>query len=219
MTKETFQIKKWKSGFGDKYTDRNTFTPFELDDMYRKNSGVSRTEMNKAFLGKMDRDMRILEVGCNVGNQLIMLQRMGFKNLYGVEINGYAVEKAKSRTKGINIIQGTAFDLPFKDGFFDMVYTAGVLIHINPKDIKKVLREIHRCSRRYIWGYEFWAPRYTNKFYRGYDNLFWKTDFSKLYMGLFGDLNLVKEEYYKYLECDDVDVMYLLKKRISRRGR
>ncbi len=213
MPKETFQIKKWKSGFGDKYTDRNTFTPSKLDDMYRKNSGVSRTEMNKAFLGKMDRGMRILEVGCNVGNQLIMLQRMGFKNLYGIELNGYAVEKAKSRTKGINIIRGTAFDLPFKDGFFDMVYTAGVLIHINPKDIKKVLREIHRCSRRYVWGYEFWAPKYTQKVYRGFKELFWKTDFSKLYLNAFKGLKLVREKHYKYLKCDDVDVMYLLEKK------
>src|SRR5437879_7357762 len=27
----------------------------------------------------------ILEVGCNVGNQLLVLQEMGFTNLYGIE--------------------------------------------------------------------------------------------------------------------------------------
>lgn len=212
MLKETFQVKKWRSDFGKKYTDRNTFTPAELDKVYKDRAGVTRTAMNKAFLSGMDRDIKILEVGSNVGNQLAMLQKMGFKNLYGIELNSYAVEKAKSKTNGINIIQGSAFDIPFKDGFFDLVFTAGVLIHISPKDIKKVLKEIHRCSKRYVWGYEFWAPKYTQKLYRGQKDLFWKTDFSKLYLNNFRDLKLVKEKHYKYVKCDDVDVMYLLKK-------
>ena len=41
----------------------------------------------------------------------------------------YAVEKGKENTKGINIIQGSAFDLPYKDNYFDLVCTNGVLIH------------------------------------------------------------------------------------------
>jgi len=213
MSKETFQIKKWKKGFGKKYTDRNTFTADELDKIYKDRSGVTRTTMNKVFLGNLNRDIKILEVGSNVGNQLVILQRMGFKNLYGIELNNYAVEKAKSRTTDINIIQGSAFDIPFKDGFFDLVFTAGVLIHISPKDIKKVLKEVHRCSKRYIWGYEFWAPKYTQKIYRGQKDLFWKTDFSKLYLHIFEDMKLIKEKHYKYLKCDDIDAMYLLKKK------
>jgi len=68
---------------------------------------------------------RILEVGCNVGNQLRMLQRMGFNNLYGIELQQYAIEKAKALTKRINIIHGVADDIPFKDGYFDMVFTSG----------------------------------------------------------------------------------------------
>jgi len=60
---------------------------------------------------------------------------MGFTNLYGIELQWYAVEKAKEYTKGINIIQGSGFDIPFKDGYFDLVITNGVLIHIAPKKI------------------------------------------------------------------------------------
>ena len=33
-----------------------------------------------------DRDMSILEVGCNVGVKISMLQKMGFRNLTGVEL-------------------------------------------------------------------------------------------------------------------------------------
>jgi len=114
--------------FGKKYTDRNILTLDELDEMYRKKIGVSRTELNNLFIGGLDRSIKILEVGSNIGNQLLLLQKMGFKNLYGIEINSYAVEFSKSRTKNIiNIIQGSAFDIPFKDKYFDLVFTSGLL--------------------------------------------------------------------------------------------
>lgn len=60
---------------------------------------------------------------------------------------------AKKFTDGINIIRGTADDIPFRDGYFDLVFTSGVLIHINPQSIGKVLREIYRCSNSLYLGY------------------------------------------------------------------
>jgi pseudaminic acid biosynthesis-associated methylase len=213
LKKFTKQMKFWGGNFGRKYTDRNTFSLKELDSLYRCNSGVPRSKMNAMFLGKLDRDMRILEVGCNVGNQLRMLQKMGFKNLYGIELNQYAVEQAKKNSNNINIIYGSAFDIPFKDGFFDLVFTAGVLIHIHPRNIKNVLKEIYRCSSKYIWGYEFYAPDYTMKVYRGHEQLFWKTDFPKLYANLFPKLRLIKVKHFKYLKNNDIDVMFLYKKQ------
>jgi len=125
--------RKWSGDFGRDYTQRNPQSFEELESIYLKNYGISRTELNRKFLDGMDRSMRILEVGSNLGNQLVCLQRMGFKSLFGIELQSYAVEMAKSKTKGINIIQGEASDIPFKDGFFDMVFTSGVLIHIAPK--------------------------------------------------------------------------------------
>jgi len=208
------QVKTWKSKFGREYTDRNTLSLSELDKLYKKNIGITRMELNKTFIGALGRDLRILEVGSNVGNQLILLKKMGFKNLYGIEINAYAVECSKSRTNGINIIQGSAFDIPFKDGFFDLVFTSGVLIHINPKEIKKAIKEVHRCARTYIWGCEYYARDgyVAGGVYRGQKNMFWKTDFAKLYLDAFSDLSLIKEERYKYLSNKNIDAMFLLKK-------
>jgi len=149
------QEKTWAGQFGKDYTDRCTFSPEELDSLYKREYGISREEMNTRFLSGLGlENKRILEVGCNVGNQLRMLQRMGFNNLYGIELQQYAIEKAKALTKRINIIHGVADDIPFKDGYFDMVFTSGVLIHISPGNINRVLDEIYRCSREYIWGFE-----------------------------------------------------------------
>ncbi len=213
MIKKTYQIKNWAGRFGKEYTDRNALSLSELDKLYRKNCGVSRREMNNAVIGRLNRNLRILEVGSNIGNQLLLLKKMGFKNLYGIEINSYAIEFSKSRTKDINIIKGSAFDIPFKDKYFDLVFTSGVLIHIHPLDIKKVMEEIHRSTRRYIWGFEYYAPKFTEIIYRGKKNMHWKADYAKLYMDLFDDLKLVREKRYKYIDNDNIDVMFLLRKK------
>ena len=213
MSKITKQMEKWAGEFGKEYTDRNALTLEEMERLYQKNYGVTRTEMNLEFIGDLRRSIRILEVGSNIGNQLLYLQNMGFQTLYGIELQEYAVEISKSRTKHINIIQGSAFDIPFKDNFFDLVFTSGLLIHIAPSDVEQVLREIHRCTKKYIWGSEYFADSYTQVEYRGHTELLWKTNFVKLYLDTFPDLRIVKEKRYKYLDNDNVDSMFLLEKR------
>lgn len=213
MAKITKQMEEWLGPFGKEYTDRNTRTQEELDQLYLSNFGVTRKELNVRYLEDIAKDSRILEVGCNVGDQLICLQEQGFTNLYGIELQHYAVNRATKRTNNINIIQGSALDIPFKDGFFDLVFTAGVLIHIAPSEIDTVMKEIYRCSNRYIWGYEYWADEYTTKTYRGKNNLFFKTDFGKKYKELFSDLKLIKEEKLKYNQNDDVDSIFLFEKK------
>jgi pseudaminic acid biosynthesis-associated methylase len=209
----TEQMSQWMGAFGKEYTDRNALTLEQMDELYKKNYGITGTELYEEFVGGLERSIKILEVGSNIGNKLVMFQRMGFKHLYGIEINSYAIEHAKANTKGINIIQGSAFDIPFKDGYFDLVFTSGVLIHIAPTDIEKALREIYRCSKRYIWGFEYYADTYTEVKYRGHDKLLWKTDFANLYLSFFGDLELVNEKRLKYLENENIDTVFLIRKR------
>ena len=208
----TKQLKKWKNSFGKEYTDRNSFSVAQLDNLYKKRYGLTRTKLNIDFIGKLNKKIKILEVGSNVGNQLLMLQKMGFKNLFGLEPLEYAVELSKKRSIGINIIQGSAFDIPFKDNYFDLVFTSGVLIHINPKDIRKAMKEIYRCSNKYIWGFEYFSKKYQEVNYRGEKNLLWKADFPRLYIQNFSDLKLIKVKYIKYLQDKNIDEMFILKK-------
>ncbi len=209
------QTEAWSSEFGMEYTNRNLMTIEQMDTMYIKRYGVSRIDINSEFIGDLDRNIRVLEVGSNIGLQLMFLQRMGFANLYGIELNSYAVELSKSRTKSINIIRGDALDIPFKDNYFGLVFTSGLLIHINPDDINIVLKEIYRCSNCYIWGYEYFAEEYTQIKYREAketDSLLWKANFPKIFCEQFKDLRLAKSKLYKYLNNDNADIFYLLKK-------
>ncbi len=212
MTKTTQQMQAWTEEFGKIYTDRNLETVEEMDIACKRNLGLTRSELNQEFIGHMDRPIKILEAGANFGKQLICLQEVGFTELYGIELQQYAVELSKSRTKNINLIQGTIFDIPFKNGYFDLVFTSGVLIHIHPNDIEHALNEIYRCTGKYIWGYEYYSEKHERVCYRGKGNLLWRANFVKLYLDLFSDLELVKEEKYKYLDNDHIDIMFLLKK-------
>ncbi len=211
--KKTEQIEQWSGEFGKQYTDRNCMTLEEMENLWIGNYGFTRSHMNEIFLRSIPLDVKILEVGSNIGNQLLCLQKAGFTNLYGVELQAYAVEIAKSRTKNINIIRGSAFDIPYKDGYFDIVFTSGLLIHIAPQDINAVFDEIYRCSKRFIWGAEYYCDQYINVPYREQNALMWKGDFSRMYRERFRNLQLVREEFMKYLTNDNVDAMYFLEKK------
>ena len=210
---KTKQEEFWSGDFGKEYSDRNVWSIDEYDDFYKAEWGTTRTEMNQKFIGHLPKDIKILEVGCNVGMQLMLLQKMGYTNLYGVELQQYAVEKAKELSKGINIIQGSGFDIPFKDNYFDVVVTNGVLIHISPDDHGKIMNEVIRCSKKYIWGFEYYSPELQTLSYRGNEGYLWKTDFSKVYSSLAPSLKETMREYYKYTYDDNVDMMFLLEKQ------
>jgi pseudaminic acid biosynthesis-associated methylase len=210
----SFQEETWSGKFGKEYTVRNTMELKQLDELYEKKYGVTRKKMNLDFVGGLDRQLKILEVGTNSGNQLAILQNMGFKNLYGIDINEYAVEIAKKRLNRINLIEGSATDIPFKDNFFDLVYTSGVLIHVSQNDLPKVIQEIYRCSKRFIWGFEYYSEKTEEIKYRDNTNLLWKSDFSNIFRKIFSSLKLIKEKKYKYIDSENIDVMYLLEKQI-----
>ena len=212
MTKPSAQLKIWKGSFGRKYTDRNNLSFTRLQELYKNRYGITRQELNSLFLGKMKRSLSMLEVGVNAGNQLICLKKMGFKNLYGIEPQNYALGICKKRVKRINAFRGDAFGIPFKDQAFDLVFTSGVLSHISPKEIKKAIKEIYRCTRKYIWGMEGYSPRYAEVLYRGKKSLLWRADFVKLYLSTFSNLKLMEEKKLQYLDSDNIDTMFLLQK-------
>lgn len=205
----TEQSEFWKGEFGDEYIRRNSD---DLDASYKKKYGISRTDMNKECLSGLSKERRILEVGCNIGNQLVLLKGMGYQNLYGIEINRKALEIAKKEHL-IDAIYGSAFDIPFKDGFFDMVFTSGVLIHIAPEDQMKAMAEMVRVTRRYVWGFEYYSPECEEILYRGNKNRLWKNDFANQFLDNFNVLKLTCSKKYRYLDSNNVDIMYLLEKR------
>jgi pseudaminic acid biosynthesis-associated methylase len=176
---ETAQLALWRSEFGRSYTDRNDHAKPERQVSWGKLIGGLTIE-------------RALEVGCNVGWNLSYLAGLGVPSLYGIEPQRYAVERARARDPGFGVLQGTAFDLPFKDGWFDLAFTSGVLIHISPDDAPRAMAELYRVSRRYLVAIEYDHPTEVEVAYRGHEGALWKRDHGALWQRLYPSLRLRK---------------------------
>ena len=178
-TRSTEQLAAWQGPFGDAYTDRNRI------------DWRVRYEAFRAILADLA-IRRVLEVGCNRGHNLAALAEwLGPEaEITGVEPNDHALELARRAPPRVKAVSGTAFDLPFEDGHFDLVFTSGVLIHVAPDDLPAALGEMHRTSRRYLLAIEYGAEVETMVPYRGRDDLLFKRDFPAAFTDRFADLRL-----------------------------
>ena len=176
---DTPQLALWRSDFGRDYTNRNDRDKPE------------RVEAWRTLLGDAA-PARALEVGCNVGWNLVYLERLGVRELYGIEPQPSAVERARHRRPGFNVLHGTAFELPFRDQFFDLVFTSGVLIHIAPESLGGALDEIARVSKRWIAAIEYDHPNEQEVPYRGHTGALWKRDHGAAWLTRHPDLREVR---------------------------
>ena len=177
MSTDNPQLALWRSEFGRDYTNRNDRErPARVASWARLLEGVT--------------PVRALEVGCNVGWNLVYLERLGIRDLYGIEPQPGAVERARHRRPAFNVLHGTAFDLPFRDGLFDLVFTSGVLIHIAPAELGAALDEIARVSKRWIAAIEYDHPSERAVAYRG--RALWKRDHGAAWQSRHPGLRLVR---------------------------
>jgi len=172
----------WSQKIGSSYMEANKFNPSQRKEQ--------RKEFYKLF-SEFPKNYKILECGCNNGNNLAILKEMGFSNLYGVEIFKKAVKEAQSNIPCATITEGTMLDLPYKDNEFDVVFTSGVLIHQDPKDsLIKSLSEIYRVSNNFIIGLEDFSTNFATKRYRGEHEKYWAGPYHDFIQKEFPDLAL-----------------------------
>ena len=170
---------------------------------------MTRSELNADFLVGLPHDAAVLEVGCGNGLQLRCLHDMGFTNLYGVDVNAELLAECPGY---VLATEASADDLPFSDAMFELVFTSGLLMHIAPDSLDKTMREIVRVSNRWVWGFEYYAPKSEEVEWRGHRGILWRDDHSRLYEKL--GLRLAKIRYLPHItDGSKVDVMFLLEKR------
>jgi pseudaminic acid biosynthesis-associated methylase len=163
MSAATDPLALWRSEFGRDYTERND----------REMPG--RQSAWRDMVGDLPM-ASALEVGSNVGWNLTYLSRLGTYRLVGIEPQPDVVRRGRRRSDAFALLEGDAFDLPFKDRSFDLVFTSGVLIHIRPRDLPRALAEIDRVSRRYVLYVEYDHPSEVEVPYRGRAGALWKRD-------------------------------------------
>lgn len=114
----------------------------------RKEYGNIELSYNFFIDQNIDKNARILEIGCNIGTLTNRLHELGYKNIIGCDINSDAINYGKKQytdiAKSMIICEGT--ELPFKDAEFDIVISFDVIEHI--PNVEKHFEEVNRVLKQ-----------------------------------------------------------------------
>lgn len=174
-------VEFWKGEFGDSYTQRNRVDwrariPF-WDKIIQKTGARS-----------------VYEVGCNAGWNLSAIKShlssirgsLPEVKVYGEDVNDKALLQAVMAGLSVNIPSSRNLE----KGQYELVFTAGVLIHIAPQDLQAFMQRIVDASCDYVLAVEYECNPPTlieeEVEYRGHTGKLWKRPYGKLYqdMGL-----------------------------------
>lgn len=97
-----------------------------------------------------ERTPRCLDLGCGIGRHVMFAARMGL-DAHGVDLSHEAIRVARdwATREGIDhvterLVQGDIRALPWRDGFFDVVVSHGVLDSMHFDIAKAAVREVSR---------------------------------------------------------------------------
>lgn len=190
----------WAGEFGREYIERNV------------EAGANRGPFWKDVLQECP-GTRVLEVGCNIGGNLQWVtQHREPQNVYGVDISIAALGKLRQRMPAVNAVFSPARELPFRDRFFDMTYTTGVLIHQPDATLPLVMSEIVRCSNRWVLCGEYFSDDSVEVLYRNERGALFKRNYGKMYTDLFPELRLKRSEFFSREQGWDDLTVWLFEK-------
>jgi pseudaminic acid biosynthesis-associated methylase len=204
---KTQQEEFWAGEFGNEYVARN--------------AGEDRVSSNVAAFSRILSSApgvgSLVELGCNAGLNLQALNRINNGlELCGYEINKEAAQKARDLDVA-KIVEGTILDPLSSDEQYDLSFTKGVLIHINPDELDKVYSNLYNLSKRYILVCEYYNPTPVVVEYRGNHDRLFKRDFAGDLIDKYG-LRLVDYGFlYHRDNCfpqDDISWFLLEKKQL-----
>ena len=127
----------------------------EFWDVFTKEN---ETKLNFEF-AKFIRDLavslrasNVLEVGCNIGNDLTAFSED--MDIHGIDLNENALTKAKEKHPTFNFKKGSITEIPYPDNSFDFVFTHDTMNYIDEQDMTKAITELFRVSKKYITNCE-----------------------------------------------------------------
>ncbi|MGC8647938.1 MAG: methyltransferase domain-containing protein [Candidatus Micrarchaeia archaeon] len=88
---------------------------------------------------------KVLDLGCGPGLHSARLLKQG-AILYGIDQSEKMISIAKSYVKGADFQVGTVYSMPYKSGFFDVVFASYVVHYFT--DLDKALKEVRRVLKK-----------------------------------------------------------------------
>lgn len=174
----------WGGDFGDAYVERNR-------DVFSPRQDFWRSIVEEC------RPRRVLEVGCNLGGNLrLIADLLPPEQVYGVDINLKALDELHRARPAVNALYSPGRELPFRDRWFDLTFTMGVLIHQPESTLPLVMAELVRSSARYVLCGEYYAEQTTEVPYRDQSGALFKRDYGRIYQELFPELQLRRRLFF-----------------------
>lgn len=178
---KTEQEKFWAGEFGNNYIGRNNDAQLL----------ASNTALFAKILEGTSQVKSVLEFGANIGINLVAINRLLPKaETSGIEINKKAIKDLKKNIKKGKIYHQSILDFKV-DYQRDLVFTKGVLIHLNPAVLPEVYKKMYKAAKKYILVAEYYNPTPVGIKYRGNDGFLFKRDFAGELLDTFKDLKLV----------------------------
>ncbi len=181
MRKETQQEEFWKGDFAEGYVERN-----KGEDIL-----AAKLTAFSYFLRHATAIHTSLELGGNIGmNERAMGLLIPGIQMHVVELNPEAAEICRT-VKGVNnVYAGSIFDYE-TDMRYDLVFTCGVMIHLDPSMLDSVYEKMYRFSKKYILVSEYYNPEPIEVPYHGFSEKLYKRDFAGEMMDKYPDLRLI----------------------------
>jgi spore coat polysaccharide biosynthesis protein SpsF len=194
----------WINEFGDDYTDRNNDINLLVNKKIFFNNILNKINIKSVF-----------EIGCNRGLNLVSIKEINNNiELNGIEINKKAFEIIKNKNICKNIFNDSINNFDINDKF-DLIFTFGVLIHINPDKLDSIYEKMYNLSNKYILIAEYYSRNTIKINYRNNTNKLFKRDFCGEIMNKYKELKLIDYGFIYYKDpkfpLDDI-TWFLLEK-------
>lgn len=204
---ETEQENFWAGEFGNEYIKRNNsqdILAMKIKCFSRMLKSVTGGDVNSC-----------LELGANVGLNLQALKCL-IPTISGtaVEINSTAASECE-KISNFKVINDSIFDFSDNEKY-DLTFTSGVLIHINPDKLDNVYQKLYEYSNKYILMSEYYNPTPVTINYRNNSEKLFKRDFAGEFMSLYDDVELLDYGFIyhgdRFCPADDA-TWFLMRKR------
>lgn len=197
----------WKGSFGKEYVIRNN-----NKQIIKNNIFFFKKIFHKSILNIKN----LIEFGPNIGLNILAIKKIFNLNLItGVEINSLACLKL-SKIKNVEVVKSSVLKFTPKKKY-DLVLVKGLLIHINPKQLKKFYEIIYQSCKNngYILFAEYYSPRPVKLIYRGKKDKLFKRDFAGEFISTFKDIKIKSYgfAYHKDKYPQDDLNWFLMKKK------
>ncbi|HEX7887954.1 MAG TPA: pseudaminic acid biosynthesis-associated methylase [Ramlibacter sp.] len=162
----------WARDYAQQYIEKNS--RFEAD------FGV---EAWRQMLAQAADVKSYLECGPNIGRNIDFLQQVlpqARKSI--VEISAPAFDFVTRKHAFEHAFNGSIEESALPQGAFDLVYTIGVLIHVHPDNLLRVMKKMFDYSSRYVLFGEYFNRTPVMIEYQGQQDRLFKRDFGKLFI-------------------------------------